>query len=286
MESRPTETVEPLNSRRRIVLCPKSLVLISSAALAVASTFAVYAQVAPVLQVARIGGRTSVRTELPDWLTYWIDPRYFQTANSVYFVDLSSAKISPQHVRLLQSFPNLETVVCENSRFGNDELHELSLLKPIRHIYIRGGALTDEGLGCLRELPHLEHLALDGASIGDMALRHLRPLKTLQWLSLANTSIGDPIGAEVCRFPQLQTLNLSHTKISDAGILQLQEMKALRDLALDGTSISDASLDALAQVVTLRSLAVSNTRVTQDGLERFAKHRPQVDVGFNSQAAK
>lgn len=124
-------------------------------------------------------------------------------------------------------------------------LRDLVALPAITTLRLGGsGALTDDGVRLLAQLPHLERLDLSGTAISDDGVRHLAAIPTLRHLSLA------------------------WTRVTDAGVGTLGALRALERIDLDGTHTGDGAIAACAGLPLLSHFA-GGQLVTDDGLPRL-----------------
>ncbi|MBK7494875.1 MAG: leucine-rich repeat domain-containing protein [Candidatus Omnitrophica bacterium] len=106
---------------------------------------------------------------------------------------------------------------------NNKEIKSLSLSKT---------KVTDRGLSCLNQLPHLESLIVRETSIGDTGVVSLVRINSLITLDLSNTGITDAVFQFLGSLKNLETLDLSYTKVTGKDLSELAETK-LKYLSLD-----------------------------------------------------
>jgi hypothetical protein len=146
------------------------------------------------------------------------------------------------------------TIDLAGKAFTDSDLAQLTRLKNVDCLILRGTMVTDAGLALLKSAGKLRSLDLDGCPITDAGLAQLGELTSLRGLYLAGT------------------------KVTDAGIAELQSLTKLSALGLRGTEITDASLTSLLHLDTLRLLDLERTRVTSAGVARLRKEMPRIRI--------
>lgn len=106
---------------------------------------------------------------------------------------------------------------------GKVTVDEKSPDKPVIGVSLRHLDVTDVGLVCLKDLPHLQLLDLDHTRVTDVGLANLEGLPQLQLLDLEHTKVTDRGLACLKRLTKLQSLNLEFTHVTDAGLQGLQQ---------------------------------------------------------------
>jgi len=140
-------------------------------------------------------------------------------------------------------------------------------LARLKHLILHDqAAITDIGLGHLKDLTRLEVLNLRGSQVTDAGLVHLGAMPQLISLDLSNTQITDAGLSRLSGYGQLRGLILDDTQITDAGLVHLKEMTELTDLQIINTRVTDAGLRYLAGVIKLRRLRVAGLPITGHGL--------------------
>ena len=120
--------------------------------------------------------------------------------------------------------------------------------------------ITDKGLSHLKNLSHLRALDLSHTHITDQGLDELK--KIHQTMS------------------QLKTLDLSFTKITDSGLVFLKYFN-LKNLNLESTDITDLGLKVINDFKSgLHKLNLNQVCVTDEGLKKFKKNNPHLELSF------
>ena len=117
-------------------------------------------------------------------------------------------------------------------------------------------SVSDEVLGCLRELAHLRRLHITGRGFTDQGLASLTGLTRLEEVYLRVPS--DAIWAR-------------QEILTDEGLSYLRGLESLRRLRYVGGSVTDAGMRHLEGLHNLEDLAVSCREATDDGLKSLAK---------------
>lgn len=96
------------------------------------------------------------------------------------------------------------------------------------------------------------------------------------FLDLTSLVVSDEALAAI---PETVTaLAAGGSPISDAGVPNLLRLVRLKRLNIGGTHITDEGLASLEGLQNLEWICVNGTPVTSAGVNRFQKHRPDVQV--------
>lgn len=125
--------------------------------------------------------------------------------------------------------------------FGDADLELLASQCEVKHLTLRGSAVTDAGLRHLNGLAYLKSLCLSDTAITGAGFRDVEGLESLAYLRLASTNVGDAELAHLKRMPNLKDLTLTGTKVTDEGLQHLSGISSLRKLGLHGTRVSFAA---------------------------------------------
>jgi hypothetical protein len=126
--------------------------------------------------------------------------------------------------------------------------------------------LADEGMKCLRDLPHLQNLGLYRCSVTDAGLENVEGLDDLRWLALGETAITDAGLVHLRGLKRLGLLSLCKTRVTDAGMKHLEELTSLGNLDLRETAVTDAGLKHIERMTLLHNLELRGTKTTSAGL--------------------
>ncbi len=159
----------------------------------------------------------------------------------------------------------------EDPNLTDDDLLELSQLKHLQWLVIRGSKLTDSGLKHLVGLQEIQRLNVTyDKGITGAGMKELANLANLQSLNLAGTGVTDQGLKELARLKKLQHLNIQRTEVTDSGLRELVGLKNLSTLYVGNTQVTDKGLVALAELTTLRWLSLDSTEVSDTGLKQLA----------------
>ncbi len=140
--------------------------------------------------------------------------------------------------------------------------------------------VTNEGLANVSGLKNLRVLKLRGAELDDSGCAHLAESKSLTFLHLNFSKVGDAGLAHLRGLTNLGSLNLVGTRITDDGLVHLQGMKQLYELRLSETTVSDIGLANLRDLQQLAYLHLASTKITNNGL-KLLSHLPLVSLDLN-----
>lgn len=157
----------------------------------------------------------------------------------------------------LQSFPDLETLRCIDSRVDDTFVKQLDKFSRLRVLGIFNASITDAGIS-----------ALANSKVGG----------ELRQLLLGRTKITDLGLKSIAKLPRLYLLELSGTKVTDAGISELAQLAPLKVLRFRGTAVSDKGIAQLGKLGKLMLLSVGGSRVTATGVAELRKQIPGLVV--------
>ena len=90
-------------------------------------------------------------------------------------------RITDAGVKQLTAFPNLTTLVLENTEVTDAGLEVLEKLPKLKSLNLRRSIyMTDAGLGHVKKLPNLQYLSLLYNNITDAGLAELKDMKKLK----------------------------------------------------------------------------------------------------------
>jgi hypothetical protein len=112
--------------------------------------------------------------------------------------------------------------------------------------------VSDAGLRFLSRLPRLRHLDVRGTAVTDRGLEVLRALRELQTFSLAWTNVTDAGVAHLSGCQRLRDVNLQGTSCGDGALRALAGMPGLCRLRT-GNSVTDAGLAVLEEIPIFKS---------------------------------
>jgi hypothetical protein len=211
----------------------------------------------------------------PEWLHGFLGPEYFRT---------------------------LETLWIHHSTTDSDYTF-LQGLTELRTLHLRQTNITNDGLSCLRSMPHiwgldlmssplvgdgsaryiagltgLKELYLNGTQFTDLGLTCVRGKKKLRTLFLQELRLTGVGLAHLQGLTQLERLILSKTQVNDAALIHLTGLTGLWELALDGTQVTDAGLVHLRGLSGLKTLNLEQTNVTEAGVAELQKWLPSTKI--------
>ncbi len=137
--------------------------------------------------------------------------------------------------------------------------------------------LADTGMSdeCFHYVASSRALTLRGTAVTDAGLSCLRSSRSLAYIDLSGTQITDASLVSLAQTPTLSELKLAHTQVTDSGVLAIAGGRRLRRLELDRTRITDAVMAALGRC-PLELLTVEDTEITDDGIAALcAQHSGQ-----------
>ncbi len=108
-------------------------------------------------------------------------------------------------------------------KLADEELKQVSALKPIVWLNLSQTRITSAGLVHLRELEQLRWLHLEKTEVSDEGIQHVAGLPNLEYLNLYATNITDKTLDQLAACKNLKRLYLWQTAVTDAGVTRLKE---------------------------------------------------------------
>lgn len=159
-----------------------------------------------IARVERLGGKVRIDGEKP--------------AQPVWSVDFQAIAIAPQDLRLLASFPDLESLNLADTPLDDEGLKYVAASRRLKELDLSGTKITDAGLSRLVELKELTMLRLNRTAITDAGLLNLAPLKKLSPPAVFETPVSE---AGLQRLDAAKrTSELAKGQVMDAGLPQMK----------------------------------------------------------------
>lgn len=111
-----------------------------------------------------------------------------------------------------------------------------------------------------------------------MLLEKLAP--QIMWLILSDSKISDEGLNLLKQCANATKLNLKNTVITNASVPKIGTLKKLEYLNIVGTKINDEGLLELIPSESLRKIYCWNTGITENGIQRFQKKYPKIEIDF------
>ena len=162
---------------------------------------------------------------------------------------------------------NLERIFIHNSRFTDDDVHQIPAGSKIRSLCLDRTSVSDaccERIGTFRDL---ENLGLRGqpriSNVGVEKLNGLTRLNSLELNSMQITSV-EPIQGVLL---DIEAVDLSDTSIDDSAMDYLVGAKKLTYLGLDNTNVSPKALQRIAEIESLKRFKIHGKIIERDSVE-------------------
>lgn len=156
-------------------------------------------------------------------------------------------------------------------------VEEVTSLRELKFLALRGPAVDDRSLRLIASLPRLEELWLYDTRVTDQGLERLSAMKKLDSLHLGGTKIGDRGLASLSGMTHLRSLNLNDTNVTDAGVGHLVKLRNLEALDIQNTAITDTSVACLCTLKKLRYLIASDG-ISDEGESRIRRETSILDA--------
>lgn len=128
-----------------------------------------------IQRIERLGGFVGIDGEAPD--------------QPVWKVDFTNVPVDAAAIRLLNSFPKLESLHLNNTAIGDDLLKHVGEIRTLKELSLADTKITDVGLKHLIKLDKLEQLDVSGTLITDEGLLQLALLQKLGQVSYADSRV-------------------------------------------------------------------------------------------------
>ncbi|MCL4207587.1 MAG: hypothetical protein KJ000_34310 [Pirellulaceae bacterium] len=181
-----------------------------------------------------VGGyETSLR--YPVWLGKLLPVERLNLLTTVSQLHLLPS--TPECLRKLARFPELETLVLDTGIYRADDLAVLGQLPFLRSLKVSGNeARCSAVFAQLAQLQNLQTLVLRDLPVRDEHLARLPVLQNLRQLDLTDTEITDQGLEHAARLPLLHTLILPADRLTGAGLIHLHGHPSLTTLELGSSS--------------------------------------------------
>jgi internalin A len=214
---------------------------------------------------------TSLR--YPVWLGKLLPVERLNLLTTVSQLYLS--RPTPEGLRKLACFPELETLVLDVGFYRADDLAVLGRFPFLRSLKVSGNEANCTAVFAqLAQLQNLRTLDLRDLSVRDEHLARFPILRNLRILNLADTEITDQGLKHVTRLPLLQTLVLPADRLTGAGLIHLHGHPALTMLELGSGPRDSGREDAPVRLrnVHLRDLPSLTQLSLPERLDRLELH--------------
>jgi hypothetical protein len=198
------------------------------------------------------------KPRMPEWLVNAIGVEYFreiQRVNLVY----------DDKNGLRQDNANVQS--CE------EVLALLSRLPGLKHLFMKEGQATDEGMRLIGQMMSLETLFVwDATALTDTGIAHLKNLKRLKQVHFSEGKLTDRSLILLSELPWIKILTLQGNHFTDDGITRMGGADKIESmwLGLGGTRFSDAGVKTLVRFGRLKILDIQGSPVTIESIERLA----------------
>lgn len=168
--------------------------------------------------------------------------------------------------------PKLRNLVLLYGNFNDDAVLQLADVKTLRLLDLRGcSAVTDRGLGVLKELPNLIVVKLRCTAVTNLGVENVRG-KKLKTFDIQDSQMFDDKAVEILleMADSLQELTIMRCiALSNEGVKKMTALKNVRRLNLRGNSLGDSGMAGLAGMRDLELVCLSETYVKDDGMKHL-----------------
>lgn len=228
---------------------------------------------------------------------------------SIKVIDVTDA-IVEQLTAILVEMPECIrlTLVSDEQRPITDAcLTGISCLVQLRNLELYHGAITDDGIMLLKDLPLLQHVRLHNLSVGEASLEYLQQtFPKLGVLGFQQHGHSDVSLAAITKILKLRHFfygadhlsaatvqNISESSLTQLTLLDIPKLDVenfgtlmsesrLTYLHVDACNFRDEHLVEVRNCLSLKILKLDSVQVTENGLRAFIKHRPNVEVRYDN----
>jgi Leucine-rich repeat (LRR) protein len=183
-------------------------------------------------------------------------------------LDASVTQFTDEDMLALAKSVSLKRLGLSETRVTDRGLRNLSSNKSLEELDLRElGAITDDGVAALANLPHLVSLELHHNLVKGAGLSKL---SNLQYLYFVNP-ITDANAYGIANMPKLKTLWIVDMPATDETFSCLPKLTEIETLNLACTDITDKTINLLTQLPHLKRANLNHTGLTDAGLAHLSK---------------
>ena len=146
----------------------------------------------------------------------------FNANREVVKVDLNNAKITNDHLKLLEKFTELEWLDLRVTPISDEGIAHIGGLRKLKFLNVFRTNMSDAGLASLRGLTELETLLMGGTKVTDEGLKNIEKFAKLKKLSIFRTAVSDTGLKSIEKLSALEVLLIGESKVTDEGAKALQ----------------------------------------------------------------
>ena len=229
------------------------------------------------------------------------DCSFIRSLTALQTVDLRSVSTADSLGESLASLPSLSNLTLSGTTLSRATLEHLSTCRlrdvnlsqvtidqdgakairrfsALRSLSLRQATLRAGAFLAICQCPELETLDIASASVELSELPAVKQLRRLASFDASNLQLTESFVSSLVQCQGLERLTLANTGLTDKMIAELRSLIHIVDLDVSSCALSDVSLQTCEGFRRLRLLCVSDTKVTADGVKRFKKDRPWVEL--------
>ena len=257
------------------------------------------AQQRGIEELSKLGARIVTRPGGRDWVRDRFGKDRFR---DVVSVQLSGTQFHDEHLKLMESFINLQSLKIYNTNMTGCGLQDIDQLRQLRALRIANALLSDEFLAYVASHVELEDLWINSTEITDAGLPILARLRNLRTIFIGS-GIGEitrdkrrellralplldsrviisderSIAAQLDQWKaywsatagRITTISFEGTRVGDEGLQLIRPLTSLNHLRLCGNPVTDIGLQNLAGFDELQLLDLGRGQITRDGLNHL-----------------
>jgi len=172
-----------------------------------------------------------------------------------------------------------------------DIARHLAQFPRARFLGLTPGSVDDAGMKYLGQLKQVEVILFwDAGAITDEGVAHLRNMPRLRSLHLGESQVTDRGLASIAKLRNLEDLSMQKNYFTDAGLPALAGLPGLKSLWIGGlhdrpSPITDVGVIHLARLTQLEELDLQHTRVTPEGLKPLQQLPKLKNIYLNGSSA-
>lgn len=197
--------------------------------------------------------------------------------SDLWFEQFDLGEMEGEACASLTSLSELVIIDCEASQ---KFWEALSKNQSIKYLHLGDLVIDELSMQALCRLSSLAFFKIwQNVDLDADQVRQLAELKDLREIEFEECRLPDDESWMVLSsLPNLQYITLAETNVGDSTALALAECSELIEVTLYGTELTDAGLERLQKLPKLRLISVGKSKVTPQGIRKFQKSRPDVEI--------
>lgn len=260
MSSAPTD-LSKLDGSRRIGRFKKALALLLLiptgllVTVEVPTLIAEQATEAKRREIAKAGGKCTLKRRPPSWLQAWINADFhtFLDRTVIIGVSMNGSMIDDTDVQALIGLPEVEILDFEDAQISELVFKTIEELWSLTSLNLANTPIRE--IAGLTKLPRLQQVNISYSKVRDAQLSPLTGLKGVRRINCAGLQLTDDGVAILAQCETLEELDISGATLGPHGLKPLKLLPELKLLILRNCTLDPDDLNRLAQALPNCKLA-------------------------------